>query len=114
MRFSRLLLTVSSGAAAAIALLVLAWAGSTHGSPPGETVTVAADQPIPNLPGKRLVSHIVDYPPADARPRTVTPARLSSTPTSSRARSGARSTASPPASTGPARRGLSAPAPITG
>jgi quercetin dioxygenase-like cupin family protein len=36
--------------------------GSTHGSRPHETVTVAADEPIPNLPGKRLVSHIVDYP----------------------------------------------------
>ena len=29
----------------------------------GETVTVAADKPIPNLPGKRLVSLIVDYAP---------------------------------------------------
>src|ERR687898_1617995 len=38
-------------------------ARSTHGAPLGETVTVAADEPIPNLPGKRLVSHIVDYPP---------------------------------------------------
>ena len=38
-------------------------AGSTHGAPLRETVTVAADKPIPNLPGKRLVSHIVDYPP---------------------------------------------------
>ncbi|UJR79494.1 cupin domain-containing protein [Sandaracinus amylolyticus] len=38
-------------------------AGSTHGVPPRETVTVAADEPIPNLPGKRLVTHIVDYPP---------------------------------------------------
>ena len=28
-----------------------------------ETVTVAADVPIPNLPGKRLISRIVDYPP---------------------------------------------------
>jgi quercetin dioxygenase-like cupin family protein len=28
-----------------------------------ETVTVAADKPIPNLPGKRMVSLIVDYPP---------------------------------------------------
>jgi quercetin dioxygenase-like cupin family protein len=32
-------------------------------APLRETVTVAADQPIPNLPGKRLVSLIVDYPP---------------------------------------------------
>ncbi len=38
-------------------------AGSTHGAPLRETVTVAADVPIPNLPGKRLVSHVVDYPP---------------------------------------------------
>ena len=34
-----------------------------HGAPLRETVTVAADEPIPNLPGKRLVSHVVDYPP---------------------------------------------------
>jgi quercetin dioxygenase-like cupin family protein len=38
-------------------------AGSTPGAPLRETVTVAADVPIPNLPGKRLVSHVVDYPP---------------------------------------------------
>jgi quercetin dioxygenase-like cupin family protein len=38
-------------------------AGNTHGAPPRETVTVAADEPIPNLPGKRLVTHVVDYPP---------------------------------------------------
>jgi quercetin dioxygenase-like cupin family protein len=37
--------------------------GNTSGAPLRETVTVAADVPIPNLPGKRLVSHIVDYPP---------------------------------------------------
>ena len=43
--------------------VVQSHAGSTHGAPLGETVTVAADEPIPNLPGKRLVSHIVDYPP---------------------------------------------------
>lgn len=35
----------------------------TYGTPLTETVTVAADEPIPNLPGKRLVSQIVDYPP---------------------------------------------------
>ncbi len=67
MRFSGIQLTVSSAAAAAFALLLLpapvSSAGSTHGSPPRETVTVAADEPIPNLPGKRLVTHIVDYPP---------------------------------------------------
>ena len=38
-------------------------AGSTPGAPPRETVTVVADVPIPNLPGKRLVSRVVDYPP---------------------------------------------------
>ena len=38
-------------------------ARSTQGVPLRETVTVVADKPIPNLPGKRLVSHIVDYPP---------------------------------------------------
>ena len=48
---------------AAAAALIVPTAGSTHGAPLGETVTVAADEPIPNLPGKRLVSHIVDYPP---------------------------------------------------
>lgn len=38
-------------------------AGSTPSAPLRETVTVAANEPIPNLPGKRLVSHVVDYPP---------------------------------------------------
>ncbi len=37
--------------------------GRTHGTSPHETVTIAANEPIPNLPGKRFVSHIVDYPP---------------------------------------------------
>jgi quercetin dioxygenase-like cupin family protein len=37
--------------------------GSTSGAPLRETVTVTADKPLPNLPGKRLVSLIVDYPP---------------------------------------------------
>jgi quercetin dioxygenase-like cupin family protein len=50
-------------AAAAAAALIAPTAGSTHGAPLRETVTVAADEPIPNLPGKRLVSHIVNYPP---------------------------------------------------
>ena len=36
---------------------------STEGAPLRETVTVGADQPIPNVPGKRLVTQIVDYPP---------------------------------------------------
>jgi quercetin dioxygenase-like cupin family protein len=38
-------------------------AESAHVAPLGETVTVAADEPIPNLPGKRLVSVVVDYAP---------------------------------------------------
>jgi quercetin dioxygenase-like cupin family protein len=38
-------------------------AAMTQGTAPGETVTVAANEPIPNLPGKRLVSLIVDYAP---------------------------------------------------
>ena len=38
-------------------------AGSTPGATPRETVTVAANVPIPNLPGKRLVSRVIDYPP---------------------------------------------------
>ena len=38
-------------------------AGSTRGAPRRETVTVVANEPIPNLPGKRLISNIVDYPP---------------------------------------------------
>jgi len=67
MRLSRIQLTVSSAAAADFALLLLPTpvpsAGSTQGSRPRETVTVAADKPIPNLPGKRLVAHVVDYPP---------------------------------------------------
>ena len=80
-------------------------AGSAQGARFRETVTIAADEPIPNLPGKRLVTHVVEYPPGGARPRTVTPARPSSTPMSSRARSAARSRASQLASIGPARRG---------
>jgi quercetin dioxygenase-like cupin family protein len=63
MRFDRIQLTVSSAAAAAFALLLVPAPGSTHGPSPRETVTVAADEPIPNLPGKRLVGHVVDYPP---------------------------------------------------
>jgi hypothetical protein len=80
----------------------------------GETVTRLAERPIPNIPGKRLVVDAVDYARAGTRPRTVTPARRSSTPTSSRVRSGARSMASRSGSTGPARCGSSAPAPTIG
>ncbi len=48
---------------AAAAALILPTAGSTHAEAVRETVTVGADELIPNLPGKRLVSHVVDYPP---------------------------------------------------
>ena len=37
--------------------------GITNSAPIRETVTLVADKPIPNLPGKRLVSQVVDYPP---------------------------------------------------
>jgi quercetin dioxygenase-like cupin family protein len=47
--------------AAATAALILPAAGSTHGTPSQETVT--ANEPIPNLPGKRLISVVVDFPP---------------------------------------------------
>jgi len=46
-----------------IAALIATMAGSTHGQPVRETVTVVANQPITNLPGKRLVSVLVEYPP---------------------------------------------------
>jgi quercetin dioxygenase-like cupin family protein len=36
---------------------------AAHGAPLRETVTVAAEKQIPNVPGKRLISLIVDYPP---------------------------------------------------
>ena len=47
----------------AAAALILPVAGSTHDAPLRETVAVGTDEPIPNLPGKRLVSLIVEYPP---------------------------------------------------
>ena len=45
--------------AVAAALSLPATAG-THDTPLRETVTIAADKPIPNVPGKRLVSVVVD------------------------------------------------------
>ncbi|HEY9404950.1 MAG TPA: cupin domain-containing protein [Pyrinomonadaceae bacterium] len=38
-------------------------AGSTADARYRETTTVVADEPITNLPGKRLVSRLVEYPP---------------------------------------------------
>ena len=58
-----LLAVTAAFALAAGAAFMAPAAGSTDGALLRETVTVAADEPIPNLPGKRLLSHIVDYPP---------------------------------------------------
>lgn len=49
--------------AAAAAALILSAETGAQGTLLRETVTVVADEPIPNAPGKRLVSLIVDYPP---------------------------------------------------
>jgi quercetin dioxygenase-like cupin family protein len=38
-------------------------AGSVRGGLPRETVTPLANASIPNLPGKRLVSRVIEYPP---------------------------------------------------
>ena len=38
-------------------------AGTAGGSPPHEAVTLLAARAISNVPGKRLVSILVDYPP---------------------------------------------------
>lgn len=50
---------------ALLALAAALWPapGHAHGETPRETSTVAAEQAIPNIPGKRLVSVVVDYPP---------------------------------------------------
>jgi quercetin dioxygenase-like cupin family protein len=56
-------LTVAGGLALHVARAQQSGINRTQGAPLRETVTVAADEPIPNLPGKRLVTHVVDYPP---------------------------------------------------
>ena len=43
-----------------------------------ETVAEIANVPIPNLPGKRLVSRVIDYPPGARSPHIATPSRRSS------------------------------------
>jgi quercetin dioxygenase-like cupin family protein len=48
------------------AALLLPAAGSAQDAPLRETVTVVANEPIPNLPGKRLISLIVEYPPGES------------------------------------------------
>jgi quercetin dioxygenase-like cupin family protein len=41
----------------------LAVTTSMNGAAARETATLVADVPIPNVPGKRLVSRVIDYPP---------------------------------------------------
>ena len=71
-RHSRRLASSRSSYAAVSRVIVGAMATATlilpitvvgHDTNLGETVTVAADEPIPNLQGKRLVSLIVEYAP---------------------------------------------------
>lgn len=50
-------------ALAALASLIPLTAGSTQGEAGHETVTLLAARPIPNVPGKRLMSLLVQYPP---------------------------------------------------
>jgi quercetin dioxygenase-like cupin family protein len=54
--------------AALVAALILPGAASSEDAGLRESVAVAADKPIPNVPGKRLVSLIVDYPPGASSP----------------------------------------------
>ena len=60
--------TVFVVVAAAAAALIPPTAGSAPGAPLSETVTSVADEPITNLPGKRLVSRVVEYPPGGGTP----------------------------------------------
>ena len=50
-------------AVAAGALHIPVTVGTTHSAPAHEAVTLLAARPIPNVPGKRLISILVDYPP---------------------------------------------------
>lgn len=50
--------------AALVAALSAPAPGVAQPEPRHETVTLAADQPIPNAPGKRLVAVVVEYPPS--------------------------------------------------
>ncbi len=45
------------------AVLAVPAIANAHGGPQRETVTPLADEPIPNVPGKHLVSVVVEYPP---------------------------------------------------
>jgi quercetin dioxygenase-like cupin family protein len=48
---------------AAAAALMLPTIGGTQSGALRETATVVANELIPNVPGKRLISVVVDYPP---------------------------------------------------
>jgi quercetin dioxygenase-like cupin family protein len=48
---------------AGLAAVALSGVTSAQIRPLRETVTVIENQPVTNLPGKRLVANIVDYPP---------------------------------------------------
>lgn len=54
--------------AAATALLATGVASPVVAHDPGETVALAFDQAIPNIPGKSLVAVTVDYVPGAASP----------------------------------------------
>jgi quercetin dioxygenase-like cupin family protein len=49
--------------AALLAALILPGSGLTQGAERRESVTEISNQAIPNLPGKRLITVRVDYPP---------------------------------------------------
>jgi quercetin dioxygenase-like cupin family protein len=54
---------IIAAAVAAGASLIPRAVGTTHGPLPHEAVTLLAARPLPNVPGKRLVTILVDYPP---------------------------------------------------
>jgi quercetin dioxygenase-like cupin family protein len=54
---------IFAAAVAAAASLIPRAAGTARGSFAHEAITLLAARPVPNVPGKRLVSILVDYPP---------------------------------------------------
>jgi hypothetical protein len=101
-------------AAGVAALALLPTVGNPQGAPLRETVTIVANEPIPNVPGKRLISLIVDYPPgASSTPhRHARSAFIYAYVLSGEVRS--RSLTNLSASTAPATGGPSVPALIIG
>lgn len=57
------MLTSNHFRAALLAAMLLPGAAAADSSASRGTVTPAANQPLPNVPGKRLASVVVDYPP---------------------------------------------------